>query len=111
VESIKKLGKPTCKHDVQKLLGKINYLRQFISNLAGKVDSFLPLIWLKREGDVVWGEEQRKSFERINEYLMSPPVLRALNTGEDFKLYNAAQEHVIAAVLPYTTRKMIYCNT
>jgi hypothetical protein len=24
-----------CKKDVQKLLGKINYLRRFISNLAG----------------------------------------------------------------------------
>jgi hypothetical protein len=27
VESIKKLEEPTCKRDVQKLLGKINYLR------------------------------------------------------------------------------------
>jgi hypothetical protein len=27
VESIKELGEPMCKKDVQKLLGKINYLR------------------------------------------------------------------------------------
>jgi hypothetical protein len=27
VKSIKRLGEPTCKRDVQKLLGKINYLR------------------------------------------------------------------------------------
>jgi hypothetical protein len=26
IESIRKFGKPTCKKDVQKLLGKINYL-------------------------------------------------------------------------------------
>jgi hypothetical protein len=43
-ESIKKLVEPTCKKDVQKLLGKINYLRCFISNLAWEVESFLSLV-------------------------------------------------------------------
>jgi hypothetical protein len=99
VESIRKLGEPTCKHDVQKLLGKINYLHWFISNLTGRVDFFLPLIRLKHEEEFVWGDKQRESFERIKKYLMSPPVLRAPKTGEDFRLYVAAQEHVIAAVL------------
>jgi hypothetical protein len=54
IESIKRLGEPMCRRDVQKLLGKINYLRRFISNLAGKADSFLPLIRLKREGEFAW---------------------------------------------------------
>jgi hypothetical protein len=35
IESIWKIGEPVCKKDVQKLLGKINSLRHFISNLAG----------------------------------------------------------------------------
>ncbi len=35
IESIGKIGEPVCKKDVQKLLGKINYLRHFISILAG----------------------------------------------------------------------------
>jgi hypothetical protein len=42
VESIHKLEEPICKRDVQKLLGKINYLRWFIANLAGKIDPLLP---------------------------------------------------------------------
>jgi hypothetical protein len=37
-ESIKGIEEPVCKRGVQKLLGKINYLRRFISNLAGRVD-------------------------------------------------------------------------
>jgi hypothetical protein len=32
IESIKKVEEPTCKRDVQKLLGKINYMQRFISN-------------------------------------------------------------------------------
>jgi hypothetical protein len=39
IESIGKIGEPVCKKDVQKLLGKINYLRRFISNLAGQMES------------------------------------------------------------------------
>jgi hypothetical protein len=35
IESIRKIGELVCKKDVQKLLGKINYLRRFISNLPG----------------------------------------------------------------------------
>jgi hypothetical protein len=35
IESIRKIGEPVYKKDVQKLLGKINYLRHFISNLDG----------------------------------------------------------------------------
>jgi hypothetical protein len=35
IESIGKIGELVCKKDVQKLLGKINYLRCFLSNLAG----------------------------------------------------------------------------
>jgi hypothetical protein len=34
IESIGNIGELVCKKDVQKLLGKINYLRHFISNLV-----------------------------------------------------------------------------
>jgi hypothetical protein len=56
VESFNKLEEPTCKRDIQKLLGKINYLmRRFISNLDGRVESFLPLIHAKYDADSCGG--------------------------------------------------------
>jgi hypothetical protein len=55
IESIGKIGEPVCKKDVQKLLGKINYLHHFISNLAGRVESLLPLVQLKYEKEFSWG--------------------------------------------------------
>jgi hypothetical protein len=42
IVSIGKIGEPVCKKDVQKLIGKINYLPHFICNLAGRVESLLP---------------------------------------------------------------------
>jgi hypothetical protein len=49
IDSIGKIGEPVCKKDVQTMLGKINYLRCFISNLAERVKFFLPLVRLKHE--------------------------------------------------------------
>jgi hypothetical protein len=34
----------------------VNYLRWFISNLAGKIESFLPLVLLKHERNFAWGQ-------------------------------------------------------
>jgi hypothetical protein len=75
IDSIIKIREPMCKKDVQKLLGKINYLRHFISNLVGRVESLLPLVQFKHEEEFIWGVEQRQASEKIRVYLVSPPML------------------------------------
>jgi hypothetical protein len=57
IKSISKIGESVCKKDVQKMLDKINYLWHFISNLAGRVESLLPLVQLKHEEEFAWGAE------------------------------------------------------
>jgi hypothetical protein len=47
IESIKKVQAPTSKKELQRFLGKVNYLRRFICNLSRKVDAFTPLLRLK----------------------------------------------------------------
>jgi hypothetical protein len=64
IESIGKIGELVCKKDVQNLLGKINYLRHFISNLAGQVDSLFPLARLKHEEEFTWGQNSEKGSRR-----------------------------------------------
>ena len=98
VEAIRNLEEPTCKRDVQKLLGKINYLRRFISNLAGKIESFVPLLRLKNEAGFTWGAEQQDVFNYIKRCLSNPPILRAPKSGAPFRLYIAAEDKVIGAV-------------
>ena len=56
---------PTCKKDLQKFLGKANFLRKFISNLSGKIDAFTLILRLKDEAEFTWGAEQQESFERF----------------------------------------------
>jgi hypothetical protein len=64
IESMGKIGEPVCKKDVQKLLGKINYLRHFISNHAGRVESLLALIQLKHEEEFAWGQNSENPSRR-----------------------------------------------
>jgi hypothetical protein len=56
VESINKVQLPQCKKDMQKFLGKLNYLRRFISNLSGKISAFAPILRLKIEAKFTWGQ-------------------------------------------------------
>jgi hypothetical protein len=101
IEAIRRIEESTCKKDVKSLLGKINYLRQFISNLIGRVESLLPLVRLKHEADFAWEAEQWRAFERIKEYLVSPPTLRAPVAGEPFKVYVATHKKVVGVVLTH----------
>jgi hypothetical protein len=122
VEVIRRVLQPTSKKEVQSLLGKVNYLRCFISNLAGRVESLLPLVRLKHEKEFLWGDEQREAFKRIKDYLMSPLVLRAPEKNKGFRLYIAATERIIGVVLTqesagkefviaYLSRRMLDAET
>jgi hypothetical protein len=47
IRDIQNVGAPTCKLEIQSFLGKVNYLWRFISNLAGKINAFIPILRLK----------------------------------------------------------------
>jgi hypothetical protein len=50
---------------MQKFLGKENFLRRFISNLAGKIDAFTPILRLKNNANFAWGAKQQEAFDFI----------------------------------------------
>jgi hypothetical protein len=58
IESINKVQPPQCKNDMQKFLGKLNYLRWFIFNLSGKISVFAPILRLKNQAKLTWGGGQ-----------------------------------------------------
>jgi hypothetical protein len=49
------------------------------------------------------GEEQQESFDLIRRYLSSAPVLKATQAGVSFRLYIAAEDKVIGAILTQET--------
>ena len=57
------------------------------------------------------GAEQQKFFEKINEYLSSPPVLKAPKRGIPFRPFVAAEDKVIGVVLTQETEGKEYVIT
>jgi hypothetical protein len=57
IESINKVQPSQCLNDMQEFLGKLNYLRQFIFNLSGKISAFVLILRLKNEAEFTWGAD------------------------------------------------------
>ncbi|KAM2246556.1 hypothetical protein ACFXTI_007362 [Malus domestica] len=91
---------PTTKKQLQSLLGKINFLRRFIANSAGKMKAFSKLLKLKDSDTFAWMDEHQVAFTQIKVSLTTPPVLVPLRRGKPLKLYISA---AAAASLPKIT--------
>jgi hypothetical protein len=98
-ESINKVQLLQCKNDMQKILGKRNYLRQFIFNFSGKISAFAPILWLMNEAEFTWGEYQQCAFDDIKKHMSSSPVMKAPMVRIPFRLYIATENAIIGAVL------------
>ena len=61
VEAIQALSIPRSRKEVQSFLGKINFLRRFVSNFAEVVKLIAAM--LRKENEVRWIVEARNSFE------------------------------------------------
>ncbi|CAN6701172.1 unnamed protein product [Malus baccata var. baccata] len=90
---------PTNKVQLQRLLGKINFLRRFIANLAGKIQPLTLLLRLKDKENFEWGPTHQQAFDSIKAYLTSPPVLVQPQRGKPLKLYISASEGSIGSLL------------
>jgi hypothetical protein len=65
----------TMKRELQQLIGKINFVRRFISNLSGRIGPFMDLVKMKADEEFHWGVEQQLAFKKIKEYLARPSML------------------------------------
>jgi len=99
IDAINKIVAPTNKTELQSLIGKINFIRCFISNLSGKIRAFSPLLRLKADLEFVWGREQQLALDEIKNYLTNPPVLIPPQQGKPFRIYLSTDRMVIGSAL------------
>jgi len=81
------------------LIGKINFIKRFISNLSGKIHAFSSLLKLNADQEFVWGKEQQLGINEIKNYLANPPVLVPPQHGKPFRLYLSTSDMVIGSAL------------
>jgi hypothetical protein len=51
---------PTMKRELQQFIGKINFIRRFISNLSGRIEPFMDLVKIKADEEFHWGQNNNE---------------------------------------------------
>jgi hypothetical protein len=97
VEEILKIDKPKSKKEVESFLGKVNFLRRFIPNLAEIIKYIKNMLWKRNK--IKWTSESMNSFEDIKVELTKSPMLSNPNFAKDFILFSFSSEHTIVGVL------------
>ncbi|KAK1613549.1 hypothetical protein QYE76_019066 [Lolium multiflorum] len=98
-EAVRTMKPPTTKKELQRLIGKINFVRRFISNLSGRIEPFMGLVKIKSDDEFCWGAEQQRAFDEIKEYLTKPPVLVPPQQDRPFYVYLSVADTSIASVV------------
>jgi hypothetical protein len=98
-EAVRTMVPPTTKKELQQLIGKINFVRRFISNLSGRIEPFMELVKIKANHEFCWGAEQQRAFEEIKEYLSKPPMLVPPQQDKLFYIYLSVGDTSIASVV------------
>lgn len=78
-------------------MGKINFLRRFVPNFVELVKNITMM--LRKENEIKWDDDARKSFITIKSALTEAPVLASLEFSKDFLTFSYASEDTIAVVL------------
>jgi hypothetical protein len=97
VEAIQTLSLPRSRKEVQDFLGKINFLRRFVSNFAELVKHITAI--LRKGNEVKWIVEPRESFVKIKKALTEAPVLISPDYSKDFLVFYFASFDTVAVVL------------
>lgn len=97
LKAIRNMPMPTNVKDVERFLGVITYVGQFIPNLSDK--TFLLRELLKKDIEWHWNEQHTKSFEELKNCLSTRPVLQFYNMKKPIVLSVDASKCGLGACL------------
>ena len=86
VQEIQQIDFPHNKKEIQAFNGKMNFLLRFIPNFFEHIRELTNM--LKKDSDVKWSEDSRKSFHSVNFALTTAPVLISLDYTSDFIIFS-----------------------
>jgi hypothetical protein len=94
---IAKLTPPSSKKAMQSFLGKINFVRRFVSSFSEMVRPLQNLI----KNDVLyrWGPQESRAFDYIRKSITESPSLMSTDFSQDFTLYTFASNRSYVVVL------------
>ncbi|CAL9005243.1 unnamed protein product [Prunus brigantina] len=78
-------------------MGRLSYIRRFIPGLAATMSTFTPL--LKKGQPYQWSEKGQEAYKRVQQIITKLPTMRAPVPGLPLKLYLAATNTAVGALL------------
>ena len=97
MEVIQKIDIPRTKKELQSFIGRVNFLRRFIS-IFSKIMKHITNM-LRKDNEIKLNQEARNSFSNIKKALTEAPVLISPDCTKDFHIFSFASEHTITGVL------------
>ncbi|KAK1691819.1 hypothetical protein QYE76_008516 [Lolium multiflorum] len=95
-EAVRTMQPPATKKELQRLIGKINFVRRFISNLSDESSRS----WqVKTKSDDEFQGGSSEAFDEIKRYLTTPPVLVPPQQDRPFYIYLSVADTSIASVV------------
>ncbi|RVW84878.1 Retrovirus-related Pol polyprotein from transposon opus [Vitis vinifera] len=85
IRAILDMPAPRTEREVKGFLGRLQYISRFIARLTDICEPIFRL--LRKSQPTVWDDQCQRAFERIREYLLSPPVLAPPTPGRPLLLY------------------------
>ena len=97
IKAILEMPPPRTEKEVRGFLGKVQFIRRFISKLTLTCEPLFGL--LKKGKKFQWDGRCQAAFEQIKEYLQNPPVLSPPEPGRPLILYLSVTETTMGCML------------
>ncbi|RVW20839.1 Retrovirus-related Pol polyprotein from transposon 17.6 [Vitis vinifera] len=92
---------PKTEKEIRGFLGRLQYISRFIARLTDICEPIFRL--LRKNQPTVWNDDCQFAFEKIKEYLLSPPVLVPPTPGRPLLLYLSVSDMALGSPMLSTS--------
>lgn len=108
LKGIQNLGAPKCKKDLQRLMGFINYLREYIPNLS---DISSPIRELMKNSVIFeWLPTHEKCLDKIKNMILNAPTLKPFDMRKKIYLQTDASKSGLGCALLQNKRPVCFAS-
>lgn len=108
VKAIVEMESPKNKKDLQRILGMINYLRQYLPCLSEKTSLLREL--LKENVEFVWLSKHEKMLNEIKNLIVSAPILGTFDANKEVTIQTDASQNGLGCGLMQEGRPIYYAS-
>ena len=108
LKAIQEYTRPTCKQDVMRLLGMINYIAKFTPRISETTAPLRELI--RKEVEFHWLEHHEQAFEKLKSQLTDPETLSYYDVAKPVTLQVDASKSGLGAALLQEERPVAYAS-